>query len=142
MCLIMLTGTYFWYDVVSSSRQGLLLDGQGLESAYLQHDCFGPATVDKRIYQNWTPQNTCDLNCLALTLDMHEVGALWGFCNCSCDVPESSFGSINWKGGCICCRLCTGTSLWGIGIPVCEWNCHIYYSGQASYVSFYCCMVF
>ena len=137
----MLAGTYFWYDVVSSGRQGSLLDGQGVESAYLQHDCFGSTTVGKRTHQSWTPQNDCDWNCLVHTLGLHEVGALWGFCDCSYDTPESSFGSINWKSGHICCRLCTGTSLWGIGIPVHEWSCHIYYSSQASYVSFYCHMV-
>ena len=60
MCIIMLTGTYFCYDVVSSGRQGSLLDGQGYESAYLQLDCFGPATVGKRTHQRWTLQIDCN----------------------------------------------------------------------------------
>ena len=60
MCPCMLLGTYFWYDAVSSGMQSSLLDGQGLESANLQHDCFGLATVAKRIHQSWTPQNNCD----------------------------------------------------------------------------------
>ena len=64
-----------------------------------------------------------------------------GFCNCSCDVPESSFGSINLRSGHICCRLCIGTSLQGIGIPMHEWSHCIYYSSQASYVFFYFCKV-
>ena len=138
MCPGVLLGTYFWYDLVSSCIQGSLLDGQGLESAYLQQNCFGLATVGKNIHQSWTPQNNCDWNCLAHSLDLHEVGALWGFCNCSCDVPESSLGSINWKSDHICCRLCTGTSSQGIGIPMHEWNHHIYYNGWASYAFFYC----
>ena len=52
MCLVVLVGTYFWYDIVLVSKQGLLLDGQGLETAYLQHGCFGPATVGKRTHQS------------------------------------------------------------------------------------------
>ena len=76
MCLIMLAGTYFWYDAVSSSRPGSLFDGQGLESAYLQHDCFGPATVGKRIHQSLTFLIDCDSNCLAHTLGLDVVGAL------------------------------------------------------------------
>ena len=141
MCPGMVLVPYFWYDAVSSGMQGSLLDGQGLESAYLQHDCFGLATVGKRIHQSWTPQNNCGWNCLLHTWDLHEVGALWGVCDCSCNAPVSSFGSINWKSDHICCRLCTGTSSWGIALPVHEWNLHIYYSSQASYVSFYCHVV-
>ena len=93
MCLIMVTGTYFWYGAVSIGRQGLLLYGWGLESAYLQHDCFGSATVGKMTHQSWNLLNDCDWNCLAHTLVLHEVGVLWGFYDCSCDAPESSFGS-------------------------------------------------
>ena len=141
MCHIMLAGTYFWSNVVSSGRQGSLLDGQGLESAYLQHDCFGPATVGRRIHQSLTLFLGYNLNCLVHTLGLHVVGALWGFCDCSYAAPESSFGSINWKSVHIWCRLCTGTSLQVIGIPVHEWNHHFYYNGQASYVFFYCCMI-
>ena len=111
MCLIVLSGIYFLYDTTSSDRQGSLLDGQGVESAYLEHDYFGPATVCKMTHQHWTLQNNCNWNCLAHTLGLHEVGVLLGFCNCSCDMPASSFSSINWKSGHICCRLCTGTSL-------------------------------
>ena len=138
MCLVMLAGTYFWCDAVSISRQGSLLDEQGLGSAYLQHDCFGSTTVGKMIHQSWNLLNDCDWNCLAHTMGLYEVGMLWGFCNCSCDAPESSFDSINLKIGCICCILCIGTSFHSIGIPVCEWSHHIYYSSQASYVFFYC----
>ena len=43
----MLTGTCFWCDAVLVSRQGPLLDGQGLESAYLQCDGFGSTTAAK-----------------------------------------------------------------------------------------------
>ena len=111
----MLAGTYFWYDALSISRQGSLLDGMGLESAYLQHDCFGSAAVGKMTHQNWNLLNAFDRNCLAHTLGLHEVGVLWSFCNCSCDAPESSFGSINLKNGHIYCILCIGTSLQCIG---------------------------
>ena len=52
MCLVMLAGTYFWSDAVIISRQGWLLDGWGLESAYLQHDCFGSATEGKMTHQS------------------------------------------------------------------------------------------
>ena len=58
---------------------------------------------------SWTPQNDCNWNYLAHTLSLHKVGALWGFCDCSHEVPGSSFGSINWKSGHICCSLCTDT---------------------------------
>ena len=43
----MLAGTCFQCEAVLASRQGLLLDEHGLESAYIQHDCFGSATVGK-----------------------------------------------------------------------------------------------
>ena len=109
----------------------------GLESAYLLHDCFGSATAGKLTHQSWNLLSDCDWNCLVHTLGLHEVGALWGFCDCSCDVPESS-DNINLKSGHICCTLCIGMSLQGIWTPVCEWNCHVYYNGQASYVFFYC----
>ena len=91
MCLVMLTGTHFWCDVVLVGRQGSLLDGQGLESAYLQHDCFGSATADKMTHQSWNLLNDCDWNCLEHTLILHEVDVLWGFCDCSCGaLPEFS----------------------------------------------------
>ena len=138
MCLVMLTDTYCWCDVVSISRQGSLVDGWGLEAAYLQHDYFGSATAGKMTHQNWNLLNDCDWNCLAHTLDLHEVGVFSGFCNCFCDVSESSFDSINLKSDCICCILCIVTSWQGIEIPVHGWNYHIYYSNQASYVFFYC----
>ena len=64
MCLGMFLGTYFWHDAISSGRQGWLLDGQGLESAHLQLDCFVPATVGKMIHQSWTLQNDCNWNYL------------------------------------------------------------------------------
>ena len=141
MCLVMLAGTYFWCDAVSICRQSLLLDGWGLEYAYPQHDCFGSATAGKITHQSWNLLNDCAWSCLVHTLGLHEVGVLWGFCDCSCDASESSFGSINLKSGCICCILCIGTSLQGIEIPVHGWNHHIYYSNQASYVFFYCCKI-
>ena len=138
MCLGMLAGKYFWYDAVSSGRQGSLLDGQGLESAYLQHDCFGSVTADKMIHQSLNLLNNCDWNCFVHTLVLHEVDVLWGFCGHSCGVLESSFDSINLKSDHIFYILCIDTSLKGIGIPVHEWNHHIYYSDLASYVFFYC----
>ena len=141
MCLIMLTGTYFWYDAVSNGRQGSLLDGWGLESAYFQHDYFGSATAGKMIHQSLNLLNDCDWNCPTYTLDLHEVDVLLGFCGCSCDVLESSFDSIDLKNGHICCILCICTSLQGIRIPVHEWSCHIYYNRQTFYVFFYCCKV-
>ena len=141
MCLGMLLGIYFWYGVVLNGRQGSLLDGLGLESAYLWHNCFGSATTDKMTHQSWNLLNDYNWNCPTHTLDLHEVDELWGFCNCSCDGPESSFGSTNLKSGHICCILCIGTSFQGIGIPVHEWSHHICYSSQASCVFFYCHMV-
>ena len=76
MCLVVLSGIYFCCDAVLTGRQGSLLDGQGLESAYLQHGCFGFVTSGKMIHQSWNLLNDCDWNCHAHTLDPHEVGAL------------------------------------------------------------------
>ena len=72
----MLASTCFWYDAVLVSRQGLLLDGQGLESAYLQHGCFGFVTAGKMTHQSWSLLNNCDWNFCAHTLDLHGVGVL------------------------------------------------------------------
>ena len=60
MCLAMLTGTYFWCAVALIGRQGSLLDGWGLESASLQHDCFGSATTGKMTHQSWNLLNDFD----------------------------------------------------------------------------------
>ena len=76
MCQVMLVGTYFWYDAVLVGRQGSLLDGQGLESPYLQHCCFGFVTAGKMTHQSWNLLKDCGWNCCAHTLDLHEVGAL------------------------------------------------------------------
>ena len=130
----MLTGTCFWCDAVLVGRQGLLYDVQGLESAYLQHDCFGSVTADKVTHQSLNLWNDCDWNCHVHTLALHEAGVLWDFYGCSCGAFESSFDSINLKSDHICCILCIGTSLQDIGIPVHEWNHHTYYSDLASYV--------
>ena len=138
MCLVVLIGTCFWCDVVLVSRQHLLLDGQGLESVYLQHDCFGSVTANKMTHQSLNPQNDCDWNYHSYTLFLHGVGVLWDFCVCSCDALESSFDSISLKSDCICYTLCIDTSLQDIGIPVHELNHHIYYSNLSSYVYFYC----
>ena len=82
MCLVMLAGICFWCDAVLVSRQGSLLDRQGLESAYLQYDCFGSAAAGKMTHQSLNLLNDCDWNCLAHTLVLHEVDWLWGFCSC------------------------------------------------------------
>ena len=76
MCLIVLRGTYFWYDAVSIGRHGSLLDGWGLESAYLQHDCFGSVAVGKMTHQDWNLLNDFDWNGHAHTLGLYEVGVL------------------------------------------------------------------
>ena len=134
----MLTGKFFWCDAVLVGRQGSLLDGQGLESAYLQHECFGSVTTGKMTHQSLNLLNNSDWNCHTHTLVLHEVDVLWGFCSCSCGVLESSFDSISLKSDHICYILCIDTSSQGIGILVHEWNKHIYYSNLASYVFFYC----
>ena len=134
----MLIGTCFWYDPVLVSRQGSLLDRQGLESAYLQPDCFGSVSADKMTHQSWNLLNDCNWNCHVHASVLHKVDVLWAFCGCSCGALESSFDSINMKSNHICCILCIGTFSQGIGIPVHEWNYHIYYSDLVSYVFFYC----
>ena len=138
MSLVMLAGTCFWYDVFLFSRQCSLLDGQGLESAYLQYDCFGSATADKMTHQRLNLLNNCDWMCLAHTLVLHEVDVHWDLCGCSFGALESSSDSIILKSGHMCYILCIDTSLQEIGIPVHEW---IYYSDLASYVFFYFCKV-
>ena len=117
MCLVMLTGTCFWCDTVLVSRQGLLLDGQSSESAYLQHDCFGSATAGKMTHQSLNLLNDCDWNCLVHTLVLHEVDVLWAFCSCSCGVLGSSFDSINLKSDHIYYILCIDISSRGIENP-------------------------
>ena len=72
----MLASTCFWYDAVLVGRQGSLLDGHGLESAYLQHGCFGFVTAGKMTHQSWNLLNDCDWNCHVHTLDPHEAGVL------------------------------------------------------------------
>ena len=76
MCLVMPAGTNFWYDAVLIGRQGSLLDGWGLESANLQHDCLGSITAGKMSHQSWNLLNYCDWNCLAHKLDLHEASVL------------------------------------------------------------------
>ena len=118
--------------------QDSLLDGQGLESAYLQHDCFGSVTADKMTHQSLNLLNDCDWDCHVHTLVLHEVDVLRGFCGPCCGVLESSFDGINLKSDHICYILCIDNSSEGIGIPVHEWNHHIYYKDLVSYVFFYC----
>ena len=137
MCLAMLIGTCFWCDAVLVC-QGSLLGGQGLESAYLQHDCFGSATAGKMTHWSLNLLNDCDWNCLAHTWILHDVDVLWGFCSCSCGAHESSFDSISLKSDHICYILCTDISSQGIEIHVHELHHHICCSNLASYVFFYC----
>ena len=74
MCLVVLTGTYFCYDVVLVSTQGLLLNEQGLESAYPQCNCFVSATEDRMTHQNWTLLKGSNWNFFVHTSVLHEVG--------------------------------------------------------------------
>ena len=99
----MLAGTCFWCATVLVSKQGSLLDGQGLESAYLQHDCFGSVTTDKMTHWSLNLMNNCDWNCHVHTLGLHEVDVLWGFCELFlwCKLV-SSFDSISLKSDHIC----------------------------------------
>ena len=87
----------FWCDGVLIGRQGSLLDGGGLGSAYLQHDFFGSGTAGKMTHQSLNLLNGCDWNCLEHALVLHEIDVLWDFSSCSYGVLESSFDSINLK---------------------------------------------
>ena len=83
MCLVVLADTCFCCDAVLVARQSSLLDGQGLESPYLQRDCFGSVTANKMTHQSLNLWNDWDWNCHVHTLALHEVGVLWCFCDCS-----------------------------------------------------------
>ena len=120
----MLTGTYFCYDVVLVSMQGLLLDEQGLESAYPQCDCFVSAAEDRMTDQNLTLLKGCNWNFLVHTLVLHEVGVPSGFLSWPCGAFGSSFDSIILKSDHTCYIISIDISFQGIEIPVCELSCH------------------